>query len=123
MPVTRHWAFFDHAAVAPIPRAAAEAMTTWATDVAEHGVANEPRWDARVREVRQLAGRLLNADPLDVAFVKNTSEGVGFVAEGFPWKPGDNVVIARDEYPANQYPWLNLARRGVVTRPVASRDG
>ncbi len=123
MPVTRHWAFFDHAAVAPLPRTAVEAMTTWATDVAEHGVVNEPRWNARVQEVRELAARLLNADPLDIAFVKNTSEGIGIVAEGYPWRPGDNVVTAADEYPANRYPWLNLARRGVTERPVASRDG
>src|SRR5436190_24271311 len=92
MPVTHHWAFFDHAAVAPLPRCAQEAMTEWATDLAAHGVANEPRWTARVQEVRQLAARLLNADPLDIAFLKNTSEGVGIVAEGVPWRPGDNVV-------------------------------
>ena len=123
MPVTRHWVFFDHAAVAPMPRCARDALTEWANDVAEHGVANEPRWTARVREVRQLAGRLLNADPLDIAFLKNTSEGIGIVAEGFPWQPGDNLIIAADEYPANQYPWMNLARRGVETRVVASQNG
>ena len=70
----------------------------------------------RVEEVRRLAGRLLNADPLDVAFVKNTSEGIGIVAEGFPWRPGDNVVTAAEEYPANLYPWMNLAGRGVEVR-------
>jgi selenocysteine lyase/cysteine desulfurase len=123
MPVTHHWAFFAHAAVAPMPRCAVDAMTIWATDVAEHGVANEPRWNARVQEVRELAARLLHADPEDVAFVKNTSEGVGIVAEGIPWKPGDNVVTASDEYPANVYPWLNLARKGVETRLVPPRDG
>ncbi|HJT76771.1 MAG TPA: aminotransferase class V-fold PLP-dependent enzyme, partial [Gemmataceae bacterium] len=58
---------------------------------------------------------------LDVAFVKNTSEGIGIVAEGFPWQPGDNVVIAEEEYPANVYPWLNLASRAVEVRRVPSR--
>src|SRR5262249_43276910 len=59
--------------------------------------------------------------PLDVAFVKNTSEGVGFVAEGLPWRPGDNMVTAAEEYPANVYPWMNLQGRGVEVRRVASR--
>ena len=63
------------------------------------------------------------ADPLDIAFVKNTSEGVGIVAEGFPWQAGDNVVTAAEEYPANVYPWMNLANRGVELRRVPSRDG
>jgi selenocysteine lyase/cysteine desulfurase len=122
-PVTRRWAFFDHAAVAPLSRPAQQALAEWADDLTDNGDADYPRWLRRVEEVRRLAGRLLNADPLDVAFVKNTSEGIGIVAEGFPWRPGDNVVTAAEEYPANLYPWMNLASRGVELRRVASRAG
>src|SRR5262245_41117535 len=122
-PVTRKWAFLDHAAVAPLSAPAQHAMAAWAADVTENGHVNERAWNERVEEVRRLAGRLLNADPLDIAFVKNTSEGVGIVAEGFPWKPGDNMVTAAEEYPANVYPWMNLADRGVEVRLVQSRQG
>jgi len=121
-PVTRRWAFFDHAAVAPLSAPARRAMSEWADDMTENGDVNHRRWVNRVEEVRPLVGRLLNADPLDVAFVKNTSEGIGIVAEGFPWRHGDNVVTAAEEYPANVYPWLNLARRGVEVRLVPSRE-
>src|SRR5437870_1958060 len=122
-PITRRWAFFDHAAVAPLTGRAQRALTEWAADMAAHGVAHEPVWSRCVEEVRGLCGRLLNADPLDIAFIKNTSEGIGIVAEGYPWRPGDNVVTAEDEYPANRYPWMNLAARGVEVRAVASRGG
>jgi selenocysteine lyase/cysteine desulfurase len=121
-PVTRRWAFFDHAAVAPLSGRAVKAVAEWAADMADNGAVSDPRWVRRVEEVRGLAARLLGADPLDVAFIKNTSEGVGIVAEGFPWRPGDNVVTAAEEYPANLYPWLNLAGRGVELRTVPSRD-
>ncbi len=120
-PVTERWAFFDHAAVAPLTRRARAAMAEWADDMTENGDVNLGRWVQRVTEVRSLFGKLLNADPLDVAFVKNTSEGIGIVAEGFPWRPGDNVVTAAEEYPANLYPWMNLAGRGVEVRRVPSR--
>jgi selenocysteine lyase/cysteine desulfurase len=120
-PVTRRWAYFDHAAVAPLSAPAQRAAVEWATDMADNGEVREPLWFRRVNEVRGLVGRLLNADPLDVAFVKNTSEGVGIIAEGFPWRPGDNVVTAAEEYPANLYPWMNLADRGVELRTVPSR--
>src|SRR5262245_30505137 len=123
MPVVENWAFLDHAAVAPLSAPARDALLEWAGDVAGHGVVHEPRWLARIEEVRRQAARLLGADPFDVAFVKNTSEGVGLVAEGVPWRPGDNVVSAEDEYPANVYPWLNLARKGVELRRVKSREG
>src|SRR5437870_10418918 len=121
-PITRRWAFFDHAAVAPLSGRAQRAMTEWAADLTDNGDVHESRWFRRVNEVRDLAGRLINADPLDVAFVKNTSEGIGIVAEGLPWQTGDNVVTAAEEYPANIYPWMNLADRGVELRTVPSRD-
>lgn len=121
-PITRRWAFFDHAAVAPISGRAQQALADWAADMAENGDVHEPQWVERVERVRGLAGRLLHADPLDLAFVKNTSEGIGIVAEGFPWKPGDNMVTAAEEYPSNIYPWMNLAGLGVEVRTLASRD-
>lgn len=120
-PVTRRWAYFDHAAVAPISAPAQRALVEWAADLADNGEIHEPLWVRRVNEVRRLTGQLLNADPLDVAFVKNTSEGIGIVAEGFPWQPGDNAVTAAEEYPANVYPWMNLRDRGVELRTVPSR--
>jgi len=120
-PVTHRWAFFDHAAVAPISGPAQRAITEWAADLVENGDVHDAQWVQRVEAVRRLAGQLLSADPLDVAFIKNTSEGIDIVAEGFPWQPGDNVITAAEEYPANIYPWMNLAGRGVELRTVASR--
>ncbi|HVK14096.1 MAG TPA: aminotransferase class V-fold PLP-dependent enzyme [Gemmataceae bacterium] len=120
-PVTAHWAFLDHAAVAAPPAACAAAIKDWADDKAVNGITSYLPWAKRVEEARQLAGRLLNADPLDVCFVGSTTHGVGIVAEGYPWQPGDNVIIAAEEYPSNQYPWMNLAHRGVEARSVPSR--
>jgi cysteine desulfurase/selenocysteine lyase len=122
MPVTKAWAFFDHAAVAPLSEPARQALGEYADDLASNGDVNESRWSARVEAVRRLLARLLNAEPEEIALVKNTSEGIDFVAEGFPWRPGDNVVIAEEEYPANVYPWLNLRDRGVEVRMTPTRD-
>ncbi|MBA4068210.1 MAG: aminotransferase [Isosphaera sp.] len=124
MPVAARWAFLDHAAVAPLPTPAVEAIRAYADSLAADGVAAVREWFARVAAVRRLAARLINApDPDDVFFVPNTTHGIGVVAEGFPWRPGDNVVLAADEYPSNQYPWMNLAGRGVEVRTVPGRDG
>lgn len=122
MPITRHWAFFDHAAVAPLTGRAQKAIQEWAADMADNGDVMEHRWVKRIEEVRGLAGKLIDADPFDIAFIKNTSEGIGIVAEGFPWKAGDNIVTAAEEYPANLYPWMNLTSRGVELRMVQTRD-
>lgn len=122
-PVTARWAYFDHAAVAPLTERARRTLVEWAADLAESGLVHDSDRVRRIEEVRRLAAQLLNADPLDLAFIKNTSEGIGIVAEGLRWRAGDNVVTAEDEYPANLYPWMNLAEHGVELRRVPSRDG
>lgn len=120
-PVTKQWVFLDHAAVAPLSAPACRALREYADDQAEHGIAHSGRWLKRIEEVRALAARLLNADPPEIAFVSSTSAGIGLVAEGLDWQPGDNMVTAGEEYPANLYPWMNLAGRGVEVRRIASR--
>ena len=54
----------------------------------------------------------------EIAFVKNTSEGLGFVASGIDWHPGDRIVIPGLEFPSNVYPWTALESRGVVVDTV-----
>ncbi len=82
-----------------------------------------PEWEQRLEAIRDQVARLINADRDEIAFVNSTTHGIGLVAEGFPWRPGDSVVTAAEEYPSNIYPWMNLASRGVDLRLVPSRDG
>src|SRR5439155_11278132 len=104
------------------PAPAVAALHAYAESLAHNGVAAVKDWVTRVAAVRSLAARLINAPSVDdVYFVPSTTHGISVVAEGFPWKPGDNVVLAAEEYPANQYPWMNLASRGVEVRSVPSR--
>jgi selenocysteine lyase/cysteine desulfurase len=121
-PVTKHCAFFEHAAIAPVSTRVVEAMNEYLADVAAGGGRHEPAWTARVEQARAAAARLCGATPEEIAFVKNTSEGLLHVANGIRWREGDNVVIPDLEFPANVYPWTNLARFGVVTRRVPARD-
>ncbi len=119
MPVAEKWAYFDHAAVAPIPTAAREAMARWCDTSLHEGDTQWPTWSQRIEEIRSRAGGLVNADAAEIALVPNTTAGVNIVAEGLPWRSGDSVVIAANEFPTNQYPWLNLQGRGVEVRRVA----
>jgi selenocysteine lyase/cysteine desulfurase len=119
MPVARQWAYFDHAAVAPLPQPAHDALASWLADVVENGDVHWPRWSERLEQVRLRAAQLIGAQPAEIALVRNTTEGINLVAEGFPWQPGDNLVTLADEFPSNLYPWMQLQRLGVETRRVA----
>jgi selenocysteine lyase/cysteine desulfurase len=119
MPASDHLAYFDHAAVAPISGPARSAISQWARQAAEMGDTVWPRWERRANEVRGTAAGAIGADPTEVALVPNTSTGINLVAEGYPWRDGDNVVTLANEFPSNLYPWMNLASRGVQTRVLA----
>ncbi len=123
MPVTERWAYFDHAAVSPLPATTRDAMVRWAEDVAANGDTTWPTWSRQVEKVRSRGAELIGADEDEIALIRNTTEGIGLVAEGFPWQHGDNVVTLADEFPSNQYPWLNLRPRGVETRRVPTEGG
>jgi len=118
MPVHSAWTYLDHAAVAPISQPAAHALSNWTVEAATLGASVWPQWALKVEATRKLAARLVGAAPEEIALVGNTTAGISLVAEGFPWQEGDNVVLPADEFPSNQYPWMNLASRGVEVRRV-----
>jgi len=117
-PVTREWTFLNHAAVAPLSKRAHARILAWADDFSNHGNVREAEWYREVEAVRAASARLIAAAPEEIAFLKNTSEGLALVAEGLDLKSGDSVVIVGREFPANIYPWLHLESRGIAVRMV-----
>lgn len=90
----------------------------------------DPGWSkeesfALVEGTREAFARFVNADPDEIAFTKNVTEGLGQLADGVRWEAGDNLLLCPDvEHPANVYPWYNQARRrGVEVRSVPTADG
>lgn len=122
-PVTRHWVYCNHAAVAPISTRVANAIQGVLTDLNEFGAVHWKSWGKTVEHARQLAARLINCDPDEIAFVKNTSDGLSLLSNGLDWKWGDKVVSIDTEFPANVYPWLSLKKRGVELVTISERKG
>jgi cysteine desulfurase / selenocysteine lyase len=84
---------------------------------------DKDRMFALIEEARSRFAQLINAEPAEVTYTKNISEGLNMVATGIPWKSGDNVVLCPElEHPNNVYAWLNLQRQGVEVRMVKPRD-
>lgn len=122
MPVVEHWAYFDHAAVAPLSREIRDAIHDWADNMAEHGATNWGAWRRNVERARKQGARLINARADEVALIRSTTEGINAIANGIRWQTGDNVVTLDSEFPSNLYPWMNLASRGVELRQVPTRE-
>jgi selenocysteine lyase/cysteine desulfurase len=107
-PVSERFTYLNHAAVSPLPRRTARAMQEFAEDACLNGSFHYPDWMATCDAARNAAARLVNASASEIAFVKNTSEGIATVALGFPWQAGDRIVAFKEEFPANLYIWKKL---------------
>jgi cysteine desulfurase/selenocysteine lyase len=121
-PITRNYNFQDHAAVAPLCRRAADAMREFLAHCQDSSHIGADFYKQADR-VRAQVAQLVGANPDEVAFTKNTSDGLSMVANGLSWNNGDNIVSTTAEFPANVYPWQSLRARGVQVRTVLEEDG
>lgn len=122
-PVRGRYVYFNHAAIAPLPRRVADAISAYTENSRDRGAADWRDWYARIEKTREAAARFIGGEKSGLAFLPSTSWGLNLVAHAFPWKTGDNVVGDDIEFSSNVYPWMLLAGRGVEYRPAKSRAG
>ncbi len=117
-PVTQKYIYLNHAGVSPLSIQVQSSMEAFLKEATENGYTNPKMWAETIESCRRSAARLINANPDEIAFVKNTTQGIILTANGINWQAGDNVVTTNVEFPSNIYPWWNLERHGVETRLV-----
>ena len=120
-PVARTSAYFAHAAVCPLPRRVAVAMSEYverATTMDQEDAASL----SMIAETKKLVAELIHATPEEIALVGPTSLALSFIAGGLRFRKHDNILIYHDDYPSNVYPWMKLADRGVQVRLLNVRS-
>lgn len=120
-PVARKKIFLAHAGVCPLPHCVAGAMQEY-LEQAQTGDQEKTFYESRILETRGLAARLLGCSVDEIALVGPTSVGLSLVANGLPWKSGDELICYQDDYPSNVYAWTQLRERGVVVRYVRPKS-
>jgi selenocysteine lyase/cysteine desulfurase len=119
-PVARDKIFLAHAGDCPLPRRVAEAVAKYARD-GSTGDQERVVYPGILTEGRKVAGQLLGCQPEEVAFVGPTSLALSFIASGFKFRRGDNILIYFEDYPSNVYPWMALAEQGLEVRLLNTR--
>src|SRR5262245_15523941 len=114
-PVTKRMLYLDSAHQTPMATCVRQALAEFLAEGNEMA-GPKPLWVRRVDKAREKVAALLNAAPSEIAFTKNTSEGLNIAANAVPLKAGDNVVLIEGDHPNNAYAWLNLRRKGVEVR-------
>jgi cysteine desulfurase/selenocysteine lyase len=122
-PALSRWTYLDVAARCVLSRSTRAALDAHLEDQMTNG-GDKKRFFEVIEETRGRFARLINADPDEVAYTKNVSEGINMIATGFHWKRGDNVILCPElEHPNNVYPWLNMRRYGLEVRELARDRG
>lgn len=121
-PTLKHWTYLDSARKTIPPRCQEQALQEYTRDIYENAGADA--WAApNVAKTRAQLAQLLGAGPREIAFTKNTTEGLNIAAHAFALEPGDNIVLTDMEHVANVWVWKHWEARGVEIRYAHHRDG
>lgn len=105
--------YLNHASTGPLPARSLIAVEEFNRRRAAMDGMEDPVLQGILANARRLAARLVHADVEEIALAGNTSWGINLAAATLPIEAGDVVVVSDREFPANVYPWMRLASRGV----------
>jgi selenocysteine lyase/cysteine desulfurase len=113
--------YLNNASTGPLPERAVREQREWAARRAEPWRISDEEELAVMRRARAAAARLVGARPEEIALTTNTSHGINLAARALPLGAGDVVHTFDREFPANVYPWMALAPRGVRLERIPCR--
>ncbi|MFV9503488.1 MAG: aminotransferase class V-fold PLP-dependent enzyme [Oscillochloridaceae bacterium umkhey_bin13] len=124
-PITEHCAFLSHAAVSPLSRPIVAAVNEYQQLALNNGGAQVFKTIIpRMIQLRQKLATMIGArSPDEIVLMPNTAMGLNTAAVSLPLRTGDNVLVLEGDYPANIYPWQQLAYKGVLTKVVPQHRG
>jgi selenocysteine lyase/cysteine desulfurase len=62
--------------------------------------------------IREKIARLIDARTEEIAVTTGASSGMACIAAGIDWKPGDEVLVGRGEFPSHFSTWLRYEKAG-----------
>ncbi|MGD2142517.1 MAG: aminotransferase class V-fold PLP-dependent enzyme [Candidatus Bathyarchaeota archaeon] len=123
-PIVERMIYLDMAYGNPLAKSVKFAMEEYMEAFQRNGVSVERARAYKILEdVRAKFAALVNAKASEVAFIKNTSEGLNIAARGIKFEEGENIVLNELEHPNNTYCWRRLEAEGIVVRIVPQREG
>ncbi|MEL6325089.1 MAG: aminotransferase class V-fold PLP-dependent enzyme, partial [Pseudomonadota bacterium] len=104
-------AYFNVAALGPLPIAAAEAGCDGLNRKRQPWTISNADFFADTERVRPKLAQLINAEADGIAFCASVSYALATAANNLPVKPGQTILVLADQFPSNVYTWRALAER------------
>ncbi len=113
-------AYLDVSTQGPVPLVsarAAQAAIEWKKS--PHTIPQDAYFGLPDR-IRALLARMMNAAPEEIAITTGASGGLLAAAQAIAWKSGDEILVARGEFPAHLATWMPLAERESLTVKIVT---
>jgi selenocysteine lyase/cysteine desulfurase len=119
-PVLREVVYLNVGTYGIMPEPALAEFQAIQAEFERRGVASDGTFGRKTEETRQRVAALIGAQPEEIAFTRNATDGINLVLAGIDWKPGDEVITTDEEHEAMNHPLLYLHRtKGLVIKRVS----
>jgi selenocysteine lyase/cysteine desulfurase len=105
--------YLNFAAHAAIPRIALDAVEASVAAKREPHIVDDQSFFSVARSLRQTLATLIGASQDDIALTSGAGAGLATIAYALKWSAGDEVIIARGEFPAHY----------ATGKPMEAREG
>jgi len=118
-PVLERVTYLNTGTYGPMPAPALEAFLAAQAELERDGVACRRPFAQESDALRGQLASLVGADPSEIGFTANATDGLNIVLAGVDWQPGDEVITTDEEHEALWHPLLYLqTTRGIVVKRV-----
>jgi len=120
--------YLDNACTTMVPRQVIESIQEYYTEYPSCSGTRSRHWFAQevseriegnpgkgIKGPRRIIAEFINAgSEKEIIFTMNTTHALNMVALGFPFQPGDVVLLTDKEHNSNLLPWLKLQKAGRI---------
>src|SRR5437764_2737815 len=117
-PVTERVAYLNSAAAGPVSIASQAAAAGYYEKMMRDGDVHWNRWLADREAVRKKIAAFINAEPEEIAFTTNTSQGMNVIVDAL--EDRGEVISSELEFPVTTLPWMH---RRIPVHLLPARGG
>lgn len=102
-PITNEFIYLNHAGTGPMTTIAERAIDECINIYKKQAEFDIPLYFERIKNAREKVAEIIDANPEEIAFTHNTSEGIYIALINLPLTPGDKIIVMREVFPAVRY--------------------
>ena len=115
--------YLNFAAHAAIPRVALDAVQSSVAAKKCPHIVDDQSFFSVAGSLRRTLASLIGASPDGIALTTGASAGLAAIAYGINWAAGDEVIIARGEFPVQYATWKPMEARECIKVHIAVPQG